>query len=184
MKVSSRRVKQVPRFRSEDEERDFWAEHDSTEHVKLVQHIAPSGRGRQAFPPIGRGRIRWCDSSTMITAPFSRASIESASTAARCSITWDVRVLWSLKRMTLAFRPLEKATISPKSRSKVKITRSSAMAFAKISPLDIRCNPSSWRWVASCPWRRGHCTTRTSTPISARNRTASLPLWEMHLLLS
>lgn len=33
MKVSSRKVKQVPRFRSEDEERDFWAEHDSTEYV-------------------------------------------------------------------------------------------------------------------------------------------------------
>jgi predicted DNA binding CopG/RHH family protein len=33
MKVSSRKVKQVPRFRSEDEERDFWAKHDSPEYV-------------------------------------------------------------------------------------------------------------------------------------------------------
>lgn len=31
--MSSKKVKQVPRFRSEDEERDFWAEHDSTEYV-------------------------------------------------------------------------------------------------------------------------------------------------------
>jgi predicted DNA binding CopG/RHH family protein len=33
MKVSSRKVKQVPRFRSEDEERDFWAGRDSTGYI-------------------------------------------------------------------------------------------------------------------------------------------------------
>jgi len=33
MKVSSKKVKPVPRFRSEDEERDFWAGRDSTEYV-------------------------------------------------------------------------------------------------------------------------------------------------------
>lgn len=33
MKVLSRKVKRVPRFRSEDEERDFWSEHDSTKYV-------------------------------------------------------------------------------------------------------------------------------------------------------
>ncbi|RMG55667.1 MAG: hypothetical protein D6723_02135 [Acidobacteria bacterium] len=33
MKRRKKRIKKVPRFSSEDEERDFWAKHDSTEFV-------------------------------------------------------------------------------------------------------------------------------------------------------
>ena len=42
-------MKRIPRFKSEDEERDFWAEHDSTEFVNwkkaskvLLSNLKPS----------------------------------------------------------------------------------------------------------------------------------------------
>lgn len=49
MKKRRKRTKKVPRFQSEDEERDFWAKHDATEFVdwskaKKVKltHLRPS----------------------------------------------------------------------------------------------------------------------------------------------
>ncbi len=33
MAKGKKKVRQVPRFRSEDEERAFWSKHDSTEYV-------------------------------------------------------------------------------------------------------------------------------------------------------
>ena len=35
----SRKLKSIPRFKSEDQERDFWTTHDSTEYFDLSQPI-------------------------------------------------------------------------------------------------------------------------------------------------
>jgi hypothetical protein len=52
-------LKPIPRFESEDEERDFWATHDSVDYVdwsraKRVSfpHLKPSTRTRLLLPPL------------------------------------------------------------------------------------------------------------------------------------
>ena len=131
-------------------------------------HRASKG-GTTRYRVIGRYRIRCRDSSTTTTAPISSALIDSSSTTDRRAITWSLRVLCNLNTTTLAFRPLERAAISPKSRSQVQITLLSAIPLSKISPLGKRWSPSSDRCVASCPLSLSHSTTRAPMPTSARN---------------
>lgn len=42
--------KEIPKFNSEDEEREFWATHDSTEYVDWSK--ASVVNGKQAFPKL------------------------------------------------------------------------------------------------------------------------------------
>jgi hypothetical protein len=69
-------------------------------------------------PEIGKHRIRCLDSSTTTTAPFSSAAVDSSSTTDNRRITCSLQVLRSLNTTTLTRRPLARAAISPKSRSK------------------------------------------------------------------
>lgn len=37
--IKSKKIKKIPRFKNEDEERDFWATHDSTEYFDWSKAI-------------------------------------------------------------------------------------------------------------------------------------------------
>ena len=57
--MSRRKIKQVPKFDSEDQERDFWSDHDSTEFVDWskarryeFENLKPSSRTGSAQLPI------------------------------------------------------------------------------------------------------------------------------------
>ena len=68
-------------------------------------------------------------SSTIIIEPFVSGSNEFCNISSRRFKTKGVYVLRSLKKITLVNIPSESATISPKSKSNVKIIRFSEIAF-------------------------------------------------------
>ena len=120
--------------------------------------------------PTGSLLILIRDSSTMMTVPSSSSDSDVARTDLRRSITWADRVFLRRNRMMLHRRPFESAAISPKSRSNVRTTRFSPMAFSKMSPFGSRWRPSSRRCVTSRPCSRSQTTMLIGTHMSARNR--------------
>ena len=51
----NKRLKQIPKFKSEDEERKFWSKHDSTEYIdwdKAVLHFSSSPKLKRSVKTI------------------------------------------------------------------------------------------------------------------------------------
>ena len=103
---------------------------------------------------MGRRRMRYRESSTMIRAPLSSSAWRSLNTSIRRGLT-DIGVsLRNRKIMTLGDFCTPRASKSAKSRSKVSMTRPLSIPRFRISRSGRRYNPCSGKCRTSCPESR------------------------------